>query len=189
MGKRSNVRGPIRAFRARAETTGALAMSDTNRRAPRMATATLFVASLVSASLDSPTTAAAGNARTAADTHPAKVQNARSDVSSNRSANSNTNVNRNADVNTNVNRDTNVNVNRNVNVGGGGYDRWGHPIATAAAVTATAVAVGTVAATLPSSGCSMVSVGGVSYQRCGPNYYQPVYQGGGVQYVVVTPPQ
>jgi hypothetical protein len=114
------------------------------------------------------------------------VQSARSNVSSN------ANVNANRNVNTNVNRNTNVNVNRDVNVHGGyggGYDRWGHPIATAASVTATAVAVGTVASTLPSSGCSAVAVGGASYQRCGPNYYQPVYQGGGVQYVVVAAPQ
>ena len=101
--------------------------------------------------------------------------------------------NQNRNVNTNVNRNTNVNVNRNVDVHGGygygGYDRWGHPIATAAAVTATAVAVGTMASALPPSGCSAVSVGGIGYQRCGPNYYQPVYQGSSVQYVVVAPPQ
>jgi hypothetical protein len=122
-----------------------------------------------------------------------RVQNARSNVG-NRNFNNNVNVNR----NTNVNRNANVNVNRNVDVNvhngyggygyGGGYDRWGHPIATAAAVTATAVAVGTIAASLPSSGCTGVAVGGVSYQHCGSTYYQPVYQGGGVQYVVVAPP-
>jgi hypothetical protein len=120
----------------------------------------------------------------------AHVQNARSNVSSNH------NINDNVNRNTNVNRNANVNVNRNVDVNvhggygyGGGYDRWGHPIATAAAVTATAVAVGTMAATLPSSGCSGISVAGVAYQHCGANYYQPVYQGGGVQYVVVAAPQ
>lgn len=122
----------------------------------------------------------------------AHVQNARSNVSSgNRNVNNNANVNR----NTNVNRNDNVNVNRNVNVDvhggygyGGGYNRWGHPVAAAVAVTATAVAVGTMAASLPSSGCSGVSVGGVAYQHCGPNYYQPVYQGGVVQYQAVAPP-
>jgi hypothetical protein len=152
-----------------------------------------ILVSLVSASIATPAAAASGGARTAAANHPANVQNARSEVS-NRSAhtneNRNTNVNANVNRNTNanVNRNTNVNVNRNVHVEGGGYDRWGHPVAAATAVTATAVAVGTVAAALPSSGCSAVSVGGVTYQRCGPNYYQPVYQGDTVQYVVVSAP-
>jgi len=111
------------------------------------------------------------------------VQNARSNVS-------------NHNYSANVNRNSNVNVNRNVDVNvhngygyGGGYDRWGHPIAAAAAVTATAVAVGTIASTLPSSGCSGVSIGGIAYQHCGATYYQPIYQGGGVQYQVVSPPQ
>jgi hypothetical protein len=45
-----------------------------------------------------------------------------------------------------------------------------------------------VAASLPSSGCSGVSIGGIAYQHCGPNYYQPVVQGGATQYVVVAPP-
>jgi hypothetical protein len=56
------------------------------------------------------------------------------------------------------------------------------------AVTATAVAVRTIAASLPSSGCSGVSVGGVSYQKCGPNYCRPVVQDGTTQYVVVNAP-
>jgi hypothetical protein len=96
--------------------------------------------------------------------------------------------------NTNMNRNTNVNVNRNVNVHGGhggygyGYNSWGHPIARAAAVTATAVAVGAVVASLPTSGCTAVTAGGVGYQRCGSTYYQPSYQSGAVQYVVVNPP-
>ncbi|HXX65647.1 MAG TPA: hypothetical protein VEK07_00600 [Polyangiaceae bacterium] len=44
-------------------------------------------------------------------------------------------------------------------------------------------------AALPSSGCTAVIVGGVGYQRCGATYYEPSYQGDGVQYVVVSPPQ
>jgi hypothetical protein len=157
------------------------------------------IASALAASLVSVTVAGTSGAvtrggvgRVAPASRPANVQSARTNISSG-NRNVNANVNRNANVN--VNRNVNVNQNVNVHGGGyrggyyGGYNGWGHPIATAAAVTATAVAVGTVASTLPPSGCSAISVGGVSYQRCGPNYYQPVYQGGGVQYVVVNPPQ
>jgi hypothetical protein len=102
----------------------------------------------------------------------------------------NTNATRTSVHDQNVNVDRNVNVERNVNVdrdvnvhGGGHYDQWGHPIATAAAVTATAVAVGTMVAVLP-TGCSAVG----AYQKCGSTYYQPVQQGNNVQYVVTSPP-
>ena len=95
---------------------------------------------------------------------PANVQSARTGV-----ANRNVNVNQNV----NVNRNVNVNDNRGYRGGGCCYDNWGHPVAAAVAVTATAVAVGTVAASLPGSGCSGVSVGGVSYQKCGPNTTSP----------------
>jgi len=93
------------------------------------------------------------------------------------------------DTHIDANRNVNVNVNRDVDVHGYGnrYDAWGHPIATAAAVTATAVAVGTMVAALP-SGCNALNVGGVGYQHCGATYYQPVYEGTAVQYVVVNPP-
>jgi Family of unknown function (DUF6515) len=87
-------------------------------------------------------------------------------------------------------RASNVNVNRNVNVYSTSvsYDRWGHPVARAAAATATAVAVGTMVASLPPS-CTTVLVGGATYHSCGGAYYQPVYQGSGVEYVVVNAPQ
>jgi hypothetical protein len=112
------------------------------------------------------------------------------------SANRNTSANRNANVNRNVNVNQNVNVNRNVNVHGGygyhggyygGYDRWGHPVAAAVAVTATAVAIGTMVASLPPQ-CTATVIGGVTYQSCGGTYYKPMYQGSTVQYVVVAPP-
>jgi hypothetical protein len=86
-------------------------------------------------------------------------------------------------ANASVNRD--VNVNRNVN--GAGYDSWGHPVATAAAPTGAAVAVGTMVAALPSN-CTVVAAGGIAYQRCGNSYYQPIFRGTAVQYVVVAPP-
>ena len=80
---------------------------------------------------------------------------------------------------------TNVNVSRNVNVVH--YDHWGHPLATAAAVTATAIAVGTIVHSLPPS-CTTVVTAGVTYQNCGGTFYQPMYQGTNVQYVVVNAP-
>jgi hypothetical protein len=102
-----------------------------------------------------------------------------------------TNVNRNIsgsvnrDVNVNIDRDVDVNVRRNY------YDGWDdhwHPVAAAAAVTATAVAIGSLVRTLPPS-CSTVVVDGVSYSQCGGTWYLPQYSGTTVQYVVVNPPR
>ncbi|HEY6306305.1 MAG TPA: hypothetical protein VI488_07625 [Candidatus Angelobacter sp.] len=141
----------------------------------------------------------------AAGNVPARSQS-RQSVNRNTNAGGNTNVNRNANVNrntnvntnTNVNRNTNVNVDRNVNVHGGYYGgSYGggccyHPVATAAAVTATAVAtaavVGSRVQTLPPS-CTVVVAGGVSYQQCGSTWYQPQIASGSTTYVVVNPPQ
>lgn len=102
-----------------------------------------------------------------------------------------------ADVRTNNVRSTsvnNVNVNRNVNVnanrGGccnGGWDNNYHPVATAAAVTATvavtSAVIGSMVRTVPAN-CVPVNYGGIVYQQCGSTWYQP--QGG--QYVVINPP-
>jgi hypothetical protein len=38
------------------------------------------------------------------------------------------------------------------------------------------------------SGCVTTSVGNVSYYQCGTNWYQRVYRGGNVTYIVVNPP-
>jgi hypothetical protein len=78
-----------------------------------------------------------------------------------------------------------VNVDRDF-----GYD-WDddfHPLATAAAITATAAVVGSIVRSVPPS-CSTVVVNGVSYSQCGSSWYQPQYVGTTVQYVVVNPPQ
>lgn len=117
--------------------------------------------------------------------------------SNNRNTNNNTNVNRNTNVNnnTNVNRNTNVNVNRDVNVNvhnsyNSGYYGGGccyHPIATAAAVTATALVVGSMVNSLPPS-CTTIYANGVTYQQCGSTYYQPQFSGGNTTYVVVNHP-
>ncbi|MFT3924842.1 MAG: hypothetical protein QM778_20070 [Myxococcales bacterium] len=106
------------------------------------------------------------------------------DFNDNRSFNDNRNYNQNVNVNRNVNVHNDVNVYHH----GYYYDGWGHPVAAAAAVTATAIAVGTIVASLPPQ-CSTMVMGNVTYQNCGGTYYQPVYQGTTVQYVVVNPPQ
>jgi hypothetical protein len=105
------------------------------------------------------------------------------------------NVNRDARAthvrNTSVN---NVNVNRNVVVANngrngyhGGWDNDYHPVATAAAVTATvavtSAVVGSMVRSVP-AGCVPVNYGGLIYQQCGSTWYQP--QNGA--YVVINPP-
>lgn len=104
------------------------------------------------------------------------------------------NVRSNSVNSVNSNRNVNVNSNRNVNVnveGGGcchnGWDNDYHPVATAAAVTATvavtSAVIGSMVRTVP-PGCAPVNYGGMVYQQCGTTWYQPQ----GSQYVVVNPP-
>ena len=90
----------------------------------------------------------------------------------------------------------NVNVNRNVNVNvnnhhhgccNNGWDNDYHPIATAAAVTATVAVTSAVIGSIvrvPPPGCVPVNYGGYVYQQCGSTWYQPQ----GTQYVVIAPP-
>ena len=112
------------------------------------------------------------------------------------SVNRNTNVHR----STNVNRNTNVNVNRHVDVdvhhhggyyGGCCYHDY-HPVATAAAVTATAMVtsavIGSMVNTLPPS-CTSIVVNGIGYQQCGSTWYQPQFSGTSTTYVVVNSPR
>jgi hypothetical protein len=101
-----------------------------------------------------------------------------------------TSVNNVSNRNVNVNANKNVNVNVNNNRGGccgGGWDNDYHPVATAAAVTATvavtAAVVGSMVRTVP-AGCVPVNYGGYIYQQCGSTWYQPQ----GSQYVVINPP-
>jgi len=104
----------------------------------------------------------------------------------------NTSVN-NVNVNNNNN---NVNVNKNVNVNvqgnnngccNNGWDNDYHPIATAAAVTATvavtSAVIGSMVNSVPPS-CVPVNYGGMVYQQCGSTWYQSQ----GPQYIVVNPP-
>ncbi|MFZ4285119.1 hypothetical protein [Variovorax sp. HJSM1_2] len=95
--------------------------------------------------------------------------------------------NRNTNRNTNINQNVNVNVNHNGGCCGGGWDNDYHPIATAAAVTATvavtSAVIGSMVRTVP-AGCVPVNYGGMVYQQCGTTWYQPQ----GSQYVVIAPP-
>ena len=92
-----------------------------------------------------------------------------------------------------MNRNVNVNVNNDYH-GGGGYYGGGccyHPVATAAAITATAMVtaavIGSVVNSVPPS-CSSVIVNGLAYQQCGSTWYQPQFSGGSQTYVVVGAP-
>jgi hypothetical protein len=127
---------------------------------------------------------------------PAQAREVRS------SARANVNTNKNVNVNRNVNKNVNVNTHRDVNVdvdvhhhgghyGGCCYNDY-HPVATAAAVTATAMVtaaiIGSVVHTLPPT-CSTVIVNGFAYQQCGSTWYQPQIAGSSTTYIVVNPPR
>lgn len=84
----------------------------------------------------------------------------------------------------------NVNVDRSVNVNVDSHHGWDndyHPVATAAAVTATVAVTSAIVGSIvnaPPPGCVPVNYGGYIYQRCGNTWYQPQ----GTQYVVIVPP-
>jgi hypothetical protein len=82
-------------------------------------------------------------------------------------------------------------VNVNVDSRGGccnnGWDNDYHPIATAAAVTATVAVTSAIVGSIvnaPPPGCVPVNYGGFIYQQCGTTWYQPQ----GTQYIVVNAP-
>jgi Family of unknown function (DUF6515) len=123
---------------------------------------------------------------------------ARSSASSSVNRGTSSNVNKSTNVNTNKNVNVNSNKNVNVNVDNnrgysGGYNSGCcyHPVATAAAVTATAVVtaavVGSMVNTLPPS-CSTVIMNGIAYQQCGSTWYQPQFSNGNTTYVVINAP-
>jgi len=115
-----------------------------------------------------------------------QVNNSRADVRS-RDVRSNSVNSVNANRNVNINSSRNVNVNVDNHGGCCGWDNDYHPVATAAAVTATvavtSAVVGSMVRSVP-AGCVPVNYGGMVYQQCGSSWYMP--QGG--QYVVVNPP-
>jgi hypothetical protein len=89
--------------------------------------------------------------------------------------------------NVNVNKNVNVNVDNNRGCCNNGWDNDYHPIATAAAVTATVAVTSAIVGSIvnaPPPGCVPVNYGGYIYQQCGSTWYQPQ----GTQYVVIAPP-
>ena len=89
--------------------------------------------------------------------------------------------------NVNVNKNVNVNVDNNRGCCNNGWDNDYHPIATAAAVTATVAVTSAIVGSIvnaPPPGCVPVNYGGYIYQQCGSTWYQPQ----GSQYVVIAPP-
>nr|WP_231907079.1 hypothetical protein [Cupriavidus sp. D384] len=128
---------------------------------------------------------AGGGANAAAARQTTQVNNARADTRTNNVRSTSVN-NVNSSSNVNVNRNTNVTVNNN-GCCGGGWDNDYHPVATAAAVTATvamtSAVIGSMTRTIPPN-CVPVNYGGMVYQQCGTTWYLP--QSG--QYVVVNPP-
>jgi hypothetical protein len=113
----------------------------------------------------------------------AQVNNSNKDVRTNNVRNTSVN-------NVNVSSNKNVNVNVDNNRGGccnNGWDNDYHPIATAAAVTATVAVTAAIVGSIvsaPPPGCYPVNYGGIIYQQCGSVWYMPQ----GPQYVVVNPP-
>jgi hypothetical protein len=82
--------------------------------------------------------------------------------------------------------DVNIDVDNGC-CGGGWGDNY-HPVARGAAYAATtAVVMGAYYSSLP-SGCVTVVRVGINYSQCGSTWYQPVYSGSNVQYVVVQAP-
>ncbi len=56
-----------------------------------------------------------------------------------------------------------------------------------AAPVAYAPAVGTVVSALPPTGCSSLSINGISYMNCAGVFYMPFYSGGALMYQVAQP--
>ncbi|WP_150685537.1 MULTISPECIES: hypothetical protein [Pandoraea] len=61
-------------------------------------------------------------------------------------------------------------------------------MAAAVTIGVSAAIIGSTVASLPPS-CVSTVVGTVAYQHCGSTWYQPVYSGTVVQFVVVSPPR
>jgi len=110
----------------------------------------------------------------------AEINHSRTDVRAN-------NV-RSTSVNSvNVNKNVNVNVDTHRGCCNNGWDNDYHPVATAAAVTATVAVTAAVVGSIvnaPPPGCVPVNYRGYVYQQCGSTWYQPQ----GTQYVVIAPP-
>ena len=114
---------------------------------------------------------------------------ARSNINSGHHSNHNNAYRNNGNRNVNINSNRNVNVNvdnRGYHHGCCYHDDY-HPLAIAAAVTATAIVVGSIVHSLPPS-CQTVISNGFAYQQCGNTWYQPQISGSSTTYIVVNAP-
>lgn len=109
--------------------------------------------------------------------------------------NNSKNVNNVRGGNNNINIDNSRDVNVNVDGGHGYYNNnhYDHPIAAAAAVTATVAVTAAVVGSIVNANqmppnCVQVMRGNTAYMQCGSTWYQPQYQGSSVTYVVVNQP-
>lgn len=104
-------------------------------------------------------------------------------------------------IDRNVNIDREINVDREIHIDGdGGWWDWDdgccfhrHPIARAAAWGAAAAAYNSAyydpyVYTLPYDDCVVEVVNGITYQRCGDDWYQPQFEGTDAVYVAVASP-
>ncbi len=110
----------------------------------------------------------------------AQVNNSKADARTN-------NVRSTSVNNVNVEKNVNVNVEQHGGCCNNGWDNDYHPVATAAAVTATVAVTSAVVGSMVRSvppGCAPVNYGGMVYQQCGGTWYAPQ----GSQFVVVNPP-
>jgi hypothetical protein len=159
-------------------------MNSTFSKMP-MAALALFVATQLAMA---PAAEAAGNRGGGGGAHHGgggakakpQVNNSRTDKRTNNVRNTSVN-------NVNVNKNVNVNVDNNRGCCNNGWDNDYHPIATAAAVTATVAVTSAIVGSIvnaPPPGCVPVNYGGYIYQQCGSTWYQPQ----GSQYVVIAPP-
>ena len=105
-----------------------------------------------------------------------QITNSNQDVRANNVRSTSVNNVNNRNVNVNANRNVNVNVDNNRGCCNGGWDNNYHPVATAAAVTATvavtSAVIGSMVRTVPAN-CVPVNYGGMIYQQCGSTWYQP----------------
>ena len=90
--------------------------------------------------------------------------------------------------NVNIDRDYNVRVDNDWDGGwGGGYYRPGYGAGAIAGAAVGAAIAGSYYRSLPPNCVSVYRVS-VAYYQCGSAWYQPVYSGSTVQYVVVQAP-
>jgi hypothetical protein len=81
----------------------------------------------------------------------------------------------------------NVDVDHNYGYGGGAYYRPGYGAGVVAGAAVGAAVAGSYYRALP-AGCVSTYRATLTYYQCGSVWYQPVYSGTTVQYVVVTAP-